>query len=323
MKYSIIFFLIFSIISCDLKGQSIEIPDQVEVSNIQNKINVKGTKVLINNSGSYEYFDELKRFQKDSKNYFQIIEIPNQDYFKAMPNVINKINELEKQGGRLRIKKEFKLGLYNAYFALAPQGMDSEQIILGFGDSSFSVLVMGIFENNEKSRNEIVKLVLSTYYDKNVKITQEDNLLYNLHLEDSKFKLSNVVSNMAFYTINNEQLVSNNPYANNFVVSTLPNNLNDFNLKKYSDNLISKYQNNTFKEKSVEIKIISEQNYKKDGNEVIAVEMLGVYQGKKLKMFQYLKQTTKGVILFVGTDISKNYVHFKEFKQIADMIKLK
>ncbi|MDQ8014551.1 MAG: hypothetical protein REI96_19030 [Flavobacterium nitrogenifigens] len=323
MKYSIIFFLIFSIISCDLKGQSIDIPGQIEVSNIQNKINVKGTKILIDNSGSYKYFDELKRFQKDSKNYFQIIEIPNQDYFKVMPNVINKINELEKQGGKLRIKKEFKLGVYNAYFALAPQGMDSEQIILGFGDSSFSVLVMGIFENNEKSRNEIVKLVLSTYYDKNMKITLGDNLLFNLQLEDSKFKLSNVVGSVAFYTINNEQLLSNNPYANNFIVSTLPNDLNDFNLKKYSDNLISKYQNNAFKEKNIDIEIISEQNYKKGEDEIVAVEMLGEYQGKKLKMFQYLKQTTKGVILFVGTDISKNYVYFKEFKQIADMIKLK
>ena len=318
----VLFLLMFLSYSCESSAQ-INVPDKIEVSNIENKINLKGTKVLIDDSKVYKYYNELKRFQKDSKNYFQVIELQNQDFYKAIPSVINKISESEKQGGRLRIKKELKLESYDAFFALAPQGQDSEQLIFTFGDASFSVLVIGIFENNEKERKEITDLVLSIYYDKKIKAEIDDNLFYNVDLKKSEFKLSNVMSNYGVYTVGNEKLTNDSVYINNFFIGTLPNNLNGFNLKKYSDNLIYKYENNAFKEKSVKIKVTSEQKYKEGEDEIIKVEMTGIFQGKELKMYQYMKQSPKGVIQFIGTDISKGYIHIKEYKEIAESIKFK
>jgi len=312
-----------SIYSCESSAQSINIPDQIKISNIENKVNVKGTKVLIDDSKDYKYYNELKRFQKDSKNYFQVIEMSNEDYYKKITGIINKINESEKQGGRLRIKKELKLESYDAFFVLAPQGQDSEQLIFTFGDASFSVLVIGIFQNDEKERKEITDLVLSIYYDKKIKTDINDNLFYNVDLKKSEFKLSNVMSNYGVYTVGNEKLTNETAYINNFFIGTLPNNLHGFNLKKYSDNLIYKYENNPFKEKSVKIKVTSEQQYKEGEDEIIKVEMTGIFQGKELKMYQYMKQSPKGVIQFIGTDISKGYIHIKEYKQIAESIKLK
>ena len=323
MKYiTLLFLFIMTIYSCESTAQ-INIPDAITVSNIENKINVKGTKVLINESQNYKYYNELKRFQKDAKNYFQIIEIPNNDYYKTIPNVISKINELEKQGGKLRVKKELKLGVYDAYFCLAPQGEESEQIILAFGDTSFSTMVMGIFENNDKERKEITDLILSTYYDKKIKNDIEDNLFYKVDLKKSEFKLSNVMNNYGAYTLGNEKLTNETIYLNNFFIGTLPNNLNGFDLKKYSDNLIYKYQNNIFKEKNVKIKVTSEQKYKQGEDEIIKVEMIGIFQDKELKMYQYMKQSPKGIIQFIGTDISKGYKYIQEYKQIAESIKLK
>ncbi|KOP38025.1 MULTISPECIES: hypothetical protein [unclassified Flavobacterium] len=323
MKHITIFFFIFSVFSFNLKGQSINIPDQIKISNIENKVIVKGTKILINESKDYVYYNELKRFQKDSKNYFQVIEIPNQDYHKSVTKISNKIDELEKQGGRIRIKKELKLGFYDAYFALAPQGKDSEQIILAFGDTSFSVLVMGVFSNDEKERKEITDLVLSTYYDENIKVNINDNLFYYVDLKKSEFELLNVMNSFGIYTIGKEQLVGNGIYINNFLIGVLPNNLNGFDLKTYSDKLIYKYGNNIYKEKNVKIKVISEEKYKEGADEIIKVEMSGIFEGKELKMYQYIKQTPKGIIQFLGTDISKKYTYFNEYKKIAESIKLR
>ncbi|QOG01437.1 hypothetical protein [Flavobacterium sp. MDT1-60] len=324
MKQTIVLFLLmFLSYSCETSGQLINIPDQIKISGIENKVNVKGTKILINESKDYIYYKELKRFQKDSKNYFQVIEIPNQDYYKAIPNIIAKIDELEKQGGRIRIKKELKLGIYDAYFGLAPQGQDSEQIIFSFGDTSFSVLVAGVFQNDEKEREEIIDLVLSTYYDKEIKTNIDDNLFYDVDLKKSEFKLLSVMSNFGVYTIDNEKMTGNGVYMTNFLIGFLPNNLHGFDLKTYSDKLIYKYENNVYKEKSIKVKVISEEKYKEGENEIIKVEMFGIFEGKEMKIYQYIKQTPKGIIQFLGTDISKKYIHFAEYKKIAESIKIK
>lgn len=324
MKQTVILFLLmFLSYSCETSGQLINIPDQIKISSIENKVNVKGTKILINESKDYKYYKELKRFQKDSKNYFQVIEIPNQDYYKAIPNIIAKIDELEKQGGRIRIKKELKLGIYDAYFGLAPQGQDSEQIFLSFGDTSFSVLVAGVFQNDEKEREEIIDLVLSTYYDKEIKTNIDDNLFYDVDLKKSEFKLLSVMSNFGVYTIDNEKMTGNGVYMTNFLIGFLPNNLHGFDLKTYSDKLIYKYENNVYKEKNIKIKVISEEKYKEGENEIIHVEMFGIFEGKEMKIYQYIKQTPRGIIQFLGTDISKKYIHFAEYKKIAESIKIK
>ncbi|MFB3388466.1 hypothetical protein [Flavobacterium sp. LAR06] len=324
MKQTVILFLLmFLSYSCETSGQSINILDEIKISNIENKVNVKGTKILINESKDYIYYKELKRFQKDSKNYFQVIEILNQNYYKVIPNVISKINELEKQGGRIGTKKEFKLGSYDAFCGLAPQGQDSEQIILSFGDTSFSVLVVGVFQNDEKEREEIIDLVLSTYYDKEIKVNIDDNLFYDVDLKNSEFQLLNIISNVSVYTIRKEKMTGNGIYTNNFSIGFLPNNLHDFDLKAYSDKLIYKYGNNIYKEKNIKIKIISEMKYKEGESQIVKVEMFGIFEEKEMKIYQYIKQTPKGIIKLVGTDISKKYVHFNEYKNIAENIKIK
>lgn len=322
MKYLTIFILTILFYSCESKAQSFVLADKIETTELDKKINIKGTRILIDKPENYTYIDELKRFQKNSDNYFQFVEIPNQDYNQTAPNVINKIAQLESQGGEIRVKKEFKLGDYNAFFALAPQGNVSEQVILAFGDNSFSVLVMGIFPNDEKERKEITDLILSSYFDKDLKPNLDDNLFHKVNLDNSDFKLSTVNGTLGTYTLNGQQIKDENLFINSFLIATLPYT-NDFDLKKYSDNLIKKYENNTFEEKRIEIDIISEKEYKEEKNKIIKVDMIGTIQGKKSKMFQYIKQTPNGIIQFVGFDFTEDSSYLNEYKTIAEKITLK
>jgi hypothetical protein len=318
MKKIIFLLLLIVTYSCETNSQSINIPDKIEIKNLEKKINIIGTKVLIDKSDNYSYYNELKRFQKHQNNFFQVIEYVGQDCDAIIEKTSTKIDELESKGGNIRVKKKFKLGKYNAYFGIAPQG-ETEQIFLVFGDKSFAVMVAGIYPNNEKERKEIMNLVLSSYYNKDLKVNIEDNLYYSVELNDSKFKISNVSLNIGTYTIGGENLTDENT---SFIISTIPNS-KDFDMKAYSDRLIYKYQNNIYKEKSIKIKIISEKDYKEGENRIIKVEMLGELKGKKQKIYQFIKYTPNGIYQFIGADFSPNFEHLNEFKKIAETIKLK
>ncbi|MGL3002048.1 hypothetical protein [Flavobacterium sp. RSSB_23] len=318
MKKIILLFLLTLIYSCETKSQTVIIPNKVEIKNLENKIVVKGTRVLIDKSANYSYYNELKRFQKDQNNFFQVIEYIGQDCDAIIEKTSNKIDELQNKGGNIRVKKKFKLGEYNAYFGIAPQG-ETEQIFLVFGDKSFAVMVAGIYPNKDLERKEIMDLVLSSYYNKGLKVNVEDNLYYSVELNNSEFKISSVSLNIGTYTIGGEKLTD---YSNNFVISTIPNS-KDFDIKAYSDKLIYKYQNNIYKEKSINIKILSGDEYKEGENRIIKTEMLGELNGKKQKIYQFIKSTPKGIYLFIGTDFTENFVHTNEFKKIAKNISIK
>lgn len=322
MKYSALIFLIILFCSFGSKAQSFDLPDKIVITDLNKKINIRGTRVLIDKSENYTYIDELKRFQKSPDNYFQLIEIPDQNFNQTIPNIINKIDQLEKQGGKIRIKKEFKLGDYNAYFLLAPQGNISEQVILAFGDNSFTVSVMGVFPNDEKDRKEITDLILSVYLDKDLKPNLDDNLFYNLDLKGSDFKLSTVNGTMGIYTLNGEKINDEDLFENHFIIGTLPTST-DFDLKNYSDQLIHKLENNNFKEKRIEIKILSEDEFKEGENNIIKIDMIGTIQGEKLKMFQYIKQTPIGIIQFIGFDFTEASNYINEYKNMTSEIRLK
>jgi hypothetical protein len=318
MRNAILFILILFTFSCETNSQSINIPDIIEIKDLDKKITVLGTKVLIDKSNNYTYYNELKRFQKDQNNFFQVIEYIGQDCDAIIEKTSNKINELQNKGGNIRVKKKFKLGEYNAYFGIAPQG-EKEQIFLVFGDKSFAVMVAGIYPNKDLERKEIMDLVLSSYYNKGLKINVEDNLYYSVDLKNSNFKLSSVSLNLGTYTLSGENITEKNTH---FVISTIPIS-KDFDLKAYSDRLISKYQNNIYKEKSIKIKILSEKDYLEGENRIIKVEMLGELNGEKQKIYQFIKYNPKGIYQFIGTDHSDNFEHINEFKTIAENIKLK
>lgn len=319
MKKSIMFLLLIFIYSCESKSQKINIPNNLEVKNLQNKINVKGTRVLIDKNEKYTFYNELKRFQKDKNNFFQVVVYDNQDCDVVIANTSKKIDELESKGGNVRIKKKFKLGEYNAYFGIAPQG-ETEQIILTFGDKTFTVMLAGIYSNNEQDRKEIMDLVLSSYYDKTLKVNIEESLYHTIDLSNSEFKISGVTMNLASYTLGGNAMKKED--EPNFIISTIPIS-KDFDIKKYSDRLIYKYQNNIYKEKSISIKILSENDYKKGESRIIKVEMLGVLKGQKRKIYQFIKYSPNGIYQFIGMDFSKDSKYMNEFKKIAENVKLK
>ena len=60
MKKNILLFLVLFTFSCETNSQSISIPDKIEIKDLEKKITVPGTKVLIDKSEKYTFYNELK-----------------------------------------------------------------------------------------------------------------------------------------------------------------------------------------------------------------------------------------------------------------------
>jgi hypothetical protein len=320
------YFLIITVIliSCQSKGQDhkITIPKQVKVENLSEKIEVKGTRILIDKPEDYKYYPSTNRFQKSENNYFQIIDIPGQNYNKAIPGIINKLESQKQQGGEVRFMEKFKLGSYNAFIGCGPQG-ETEQLIMSFGDDSFSALFISVYPNNYETRKKITDLALSLYVNKNTKVDLSKNLHYSLDLKNSKFKLSTVNSNAGIYTLNGKTLTTENSIQDYFFVNTMPVP-NNFDLKQFADRITDKLKDNKFEnQKITKFEIESQDKSLKGENKEIKILINAKLENKDFKMYAYFKETPKGIIQFFGVDFESDSKRIEEYKSITNKIILK
>jgi hypothetical protein len=316
-NHLLIIIISLTIVSCSKKNsQKIEVPDIIKIEKVSDKIKVPGTRILVNHSDSYQYIDELTRFQKSENNYFQIFEIPNGNYDQSIPSIISKIQELKNSGGNVLIDKKLKLGEYNAYFGIAPQNNNFDQIILAFGDESFAVIIAGKCPSNYVDRKKMTELILSSYLDKKTKANPEEKLLYNIDVDNSDFKLNQAISGIGIYTLNGKEIDDYDP-TSHFIIQTLPKDTN-FNMEVYSDDLIFKAKNSLFEHKKKKIRLISS---KAETNKLTR-EFNGS-DSKSFKLIHYLKKDPKRNLIFVGIDYSNNSKYLDYYKKICQKIELK
>ena len=317
MNRLLILILAFTLFSCNSRGQ-IEIPEKVNVGDLSKKQRIGKTRIYIENRNEYKFIPDLLRLQKNNNQYIQFVEIPNQDFSSTIQKMINKLKQIEAQGGKLKLEKEFKLGEYDAFIVLAPQG-NEEQIVCVFGDNTFSAMVMGIYPNDNDIRKEVVDMVLTTDLKKDLNVNLDEQLNYNIKLNQTLYQLSSVNGNIGIYTIKGEQLTNEDWQKNHFLVSILPIPKN-FDLKQYSDNMITKLGQNYFKEKRIDIEIIDEN---KINQQNIEVEMKGKTINNEILLYQYMKLTSDGLIQFIGFAFENKEQQIKVFKEISKSIKIK
>ena len=147
-------------------AQKIKIPSKIKVDSLEQKITVSGTNVLINEPVGYTFDSTLIAFQKEDKNYFQISDIANQDFFTTLKKVGETLNDLQASGVKFKIRQKILIEEYFGLIALGYTKEEKELIYLVFGDSTFSVIIIGQFEKNIQNPRENLDLVLSAFYKK-------------------------------------------------------------------------------------------------------------------------------------------------------------
>lgn len=154
------------LLCCSSWSQKIKIPSIIKVDSIEQKITIPNTNVLINNPVGYTFDSKLIAYQKGDLNYFQISELPNQGFFTSLIKAKETLKDLKEDGVKFSIRQKILLDEYPGFINIGYDKDGKELIYLIFGDASFSVIIIGLFEKNNQNPTENSDLILSSFYKK-------------------------------------------------------------------------------------------------------------------------------------------------------------
>jgi len=297
----------------------LHIPDKVEIKKEGKHQQFPGTRVFIVNPADYLLIPSLIRFQKNDNTYIQAVEIPKVSYADKKASMEQAFENAKSNGLIPYYQKEFKLGEYDAYLVYGPDYKPNlDQMVLIFGDNDFTVMIAGeLPRNDDKARQEIVSALLTAYLDKSV--TPDYSALANFTIDVSKsdFKFNSNVSQIFFYTIDGQGDPQNN-VENNIMVATYPPLANFDALKANAQSMIERYKNSGFN-----IPTFEEKEIKINGIRAYEITFTGSVQGKSVKVYQVELGNDKATIQFLGMAYDRQEELFKQFKDIAQTLRIK
>lgn len=315
--------LAITLTSCNGNRQSakndLQIPDKVEIKKDGKHQQFLGTRVFIVNPEDYLLIPSLIRFQKNDDTYIQAVEIPKVSYTNKKASMEQAFENAKSNGLIPYYQKEFKLGEYDAYLIYGPDYKpDLDQMVLIFGDNDFTVMIAGeLPRNDDKARQEIVSSLLTAYLDKSV--TPDYSALANFTIDVSKsdFKFNSNMSQLFFYTIDGQGNPQNNA-ENTIIVTTYPPLANFDAVKANAQSMIERYKNEgfnipEFEEKEIKINDVS----------TYEITFTGSVRGKSVKVYQVELGNDKATLLFCGMAYDRQNELFKQFKDIAQTLRIK
>lgn len=312
--------MVFLLLSCNQNAQVV--PKEIN-NNGKTNFDIPNTKLSIKKPAEFSFYPELSRLEAEKNKFVQFVEMDGANFSEKKLKFLSGIDSKIQAGGKLDLKEEIKIGEYDGVFLIAPQREKQiTQTILLFGDKTFTTMIAGFSPINDKSaQKEIQDIILSVSYDKTKSVNLESQIPFIVDLKNSNYKLTKIISGIAFYTIAGNGNLFSDKLENNFFVQIFPGKLSKNDMEKYSENFVRDLKVNSFPEKNVTVKSLTSQNYLEGGNEVLETNLTNEYQGKENKMILILKSTNKGTILFSATDLSGNNI--SQFKKIMKSVTIK
>ena len=172
--------------------------------------------------------------------------------------------------------------------------------------------------NDEETRDEILKAMLSLYVDKNIIADASALANYSLDVSNTEFLYTVNVSQMFFYTVGGKGDPVNNPYENQIMVSTLPSMKENDALKAYAIDLIKRY-----KLSGMEIPAYKGNDITLNGNYAYEITFNGSFKGKPNSVYQVVTGDSKATILYLGSAYDRQEELIKQIKQISQTLRIK
>lgn len=321
-KTILILFLYFILINCNSQyGRDLKISDKIANEKENNLTNFKGTRIFIKKPKDYKLVDKLLRIQKNPATYIQVMEVPNSGFINAKAQIIKNYDDAIESGKLPKefYKKDFKINEYDAilYYG-ADKKNDSEQIAFAFGDNEFSVIVYAVFpDNDEKTRDEILKTLLTINFDKNKKNDTKNLQNFTLDLKNTEFKNAGNISQIFVYSLDGK-INTNNVFENQIIVMVLPKADGKVTLKNYSLDMIKRHKN-----KGIEIPEYSEKEIQTKDYFGYEIYFDGKFQGRSNSVYQLVIGNENSSVVFSGIAYDRKEELMKQIKAIAKTLKIK
>lgn len=293
-------------------------PDTIKISKSEKLKRVKGTKYFAKVPGSYKPLESLIRYQKDDNTYFQIIQVPNTNFFEYKGKISRKA--IESQGAKVDVYEPVNYNGFDAIYIEGPSKTEGEtKIGLWFGDETFVTIVAGVCRTSDKASKDELKSIFSTsYYDKSYNLNPLELANFQIDETITGFKYATTMGNIFFYSPNGKADMQSLLDFSSYQV--MPLEAGSFEkvkelLETVNSRLsLQEIQTSNIKKKEIII----------NGNKAFEIIMdVKDKNNKKGTFYQkaIYKEGSTSAVLFIGADID-NGIYVDKFKATAQSIKL-
>lgn len=310
---------LFLLISLTAFGQptSNEIKTNIQNSKTSNHINIPGTRLYIIPPPNFKVAENFSGLEKGDSSKFLVNDMIGGS-FNINADAFTKYKEdYEKQGAKTIDFKEIKINNYPAkFFHTQGDGMH-HLCVIAFGDSHFITTIMiNYLAADDKTGNEIINSLNTIYYDKNKIITPFEVTIFSLDNTKSKFKLSENMGSIYYYTING---IKNNEDkdAPKFIMSQVTKD-STMTVKSIIEGAILQQEG---WQENPELKNIS--TVKINGYDTYQVEVHGKIKDKDRLLYYCVVAKGDKAIILQGVATNDREDNLQEFKKLATTIHIK
>lgn len=213
--------------------------------------------------------------------------------------------------------KEFSLNGYPAKYVHCQTDYSKGAYNLAFGDSTFSVLLMGVYPlSDEVTGKNIKNAILSSVYDKNYQVNYEDAACFTIDNSKSRYKMFSYAGGSFMYSIDGNKKVK---AGKDSQISISQLSATDISI---SD--ISAMMNTSLQQYGLsEVTPISESKPIVNGQEAIEQVIQGKVQGNSTQVYLLCQKNNNKAIIFTGLASSNMDASIAEFRRLAHTIRFK
>lgn len=308
---------LITLVACKQKSPAGDkINANIENSKTNKHINIPGTRLYIVPPPGFTVSQTPAGLKKGGTSMITVTELTDGNFYSNAAS-FNKAG-FEQRGIKTFDYQEIKVNGYPAKYVSLQGDSSARMYWLVFGDSSFSTMVMGVYQaNDEVTGKQILGALNTICYDKNKKIDAFEAAAFSLDDKQSKFKFFHYATNMYVYTIGGVD--NKNDSDAPFLVITQMPIVKGMKAKNVGDMLLSKMQG--YGLSNATIKNASQE--KINGYDAYEAEVHGQMQNRNGMIYQCVIANGDNVITMQG--IAKNDFdeNLAAFKSLAHTIKIR
>ena len=309
MKYLFILYLLFA--SLLSHGQTM--PGEIKSVKTSAHVNIPGTRVFIVPPHGFTPSDELPAIQKGDNLMIQAIDLAGGNFYTNAAS-FNRAS-FENQGIKVLDYKELKVNDYPAKMILmqSPDGVKAYNLV--FGDTTFSVSLLGIYPQADDTAGfDIQKAIQTIYYDKSFKVDPFARAIFTLDDSRTQVKFKKYSASVYLYSPKNAELSDDNPI---FMVIPLP--AESTMPEIIADIMLSKLREKGTTVLSMENAVTGKTN----GFPSFQREVYAMIQDKKTLFYQHVVIINKTAVIMQGEATANFPAYLKDFQALSSTIRKK
>lgn len=279
-------------------------------------VNIPGTHVFINPVVGYKTAQGFKGLEKDKNTFIKVFDPYNSNFVKYS-ETFTRIS-LENGGSEVQEYKKLNISGFPAKYASVQNNAGGTSDFLVFGDSSFSVMLIGTCPANKDSdKDQLKAALLSVKYSKELKIDPLSATFFNMNDTNSSYRFAKCTNE---YYIYSSLGVVKDAYPGESIVSVLPFT------SEYSvgDETIARAISSSYQQYGItDAKIKKEAQIQIGSLNAMEAEVDARIDNKKAVLYRLTLVNGKKAVLVLGIATSDFDKNMDAFRTLAHTLKFK